>query len=172
MGLFKKKATPQEFFTACLKKTHDLAMNQGFVKGGVKFIPELLPYGNRLLQSDLKSEAFTSMYADNVKLLQALSDSCMMYGIILADTWHRHFSDLQMMAVTIEIEGPNGHIQNLVEGELNFTPQKFNQWLGTAFVTCLNEFCSIRGGDNKHLLTIPLVCYQLGISIMLSHYGF
>ena len=53
MKLFKKKATPSEFYVNCVKATHDLAMKQGLIKGGTKLIPELLPYGVQLLQLNL-----------------------------------------------------------------------------------------------------------------------
>ena len=172
MKLFKKKVTSSEFYTNCVKATHDLAMKHGLIKGGMKFIPELLPFGVRLLQSDLACDSIVSQYPDNVKLLQALSDRCLMYGIILADTWHHDFSHLQQMADEIDYNGPNGYIQDLVEEELGFTPQRFSQWLGAVFTTCINEYGSISNDGKDYLLKIPLACYQVGISMMLSHYGF
>ena len=172
MKLFKKKITSAEFYTNCVKATHDLAMKQGLIKGGVKFIPELLPFGVQLLQSDLACDAIVSQYPDNVKLLQALSDRCLMYGIILADTWHRDFSHLQEMADELDDNGPNGYIQDLVEEELGFTPQQFNHCLGNVFASCVNEYGSVSNGGKEYMLKIPLACYQVGISIMLSHYGF
>ena len=172
MKLFKKKVTPSEFYVNCVKATHDLAMKQGIIKGGAKKIPELQPYGVQLLHSDLSSDSVVSQYPDNARLIQALSDRCLMYGIILADTWHHDFSHLQEMADEIDYNGPNGYIQDLIEEELGFTPQRFSQWLGAVFTTCINEYGSISNDGKDYLLKIPLACYQVGISMMLSHYGF
>ena len=172
MKLFKKKMTPAEFYAACVKASHDLAMKNGLVKGGTKLIPELLPYGVQLLRSDLACDEIVSQYPDNAKLLQALGDRCLMYGIILADTWHRDFPHLQEMAEEIDENGPNNYIRDLVEDELGFTPSRFNQWLGAVFVTCMKEYGNLANDGRDYLLQIPLACYQVGISMMLSHYGF
>ena len=171
MGLFHKKTTPNEFYAACLKKTHDLAMKHGFVKGGVKFIPELMPYCDRLVKSDMECDEIIAQYPQNDQLLQALSYRCLMYGIILADTWHKNFSGLADMAETIEVEGPNGYIQDLVEDELGFTPKLFSQWMEAAFITCMTALGSIRESGEEYTLKILPACYQLGVSMMLSHYG-
>lgn len=171
MGLFGKKTTPESFYSNCLKKTHDLAAKHGFVIGGVKLIPELMPYCDRLVDSDMNCDDIVSQYSSNDQLLQALSYRCLMYGIILADTWHRDFSNLQEMADTIETDGPNGYIQDLVEGELGFTPKLFTQWMEAAFITCMTELGSIRESGEVYTLKILPACYQLGVSMMLSHYG-
>ena len=171
MRLFHKKLTPNDFYAICLKKTHDLAAKHGFVKGGVKFIPELMSYCDRLIKSDMECDEIISQYPQNDQLLQALSYRCLMYGIILADTWHKDFSALAEMADTIESEGPNGYIQELVEDELGFTPKLFSQWMEAAFIVCMQELGSIRESGEEYTLKILPACYQLGVSMMLSHYG-
>lgn len=171
MGLFSKKPTPEEFYAVCVKSIHDLGMKHGFVKGGVKLIPELLLYSGKLLNSDLNCPEVTSQYPDTVDLLQALSNRCLMYGIILADTWHREFSNLASMAEIIESDGPNGYIQPLVEDELGFTPQLFAQWMEAVFVTAMKDFGSVNSSETQYMLKIPMASYQLGVSMMLSHYG-
>lgn len=171
MKLFKKKMTPDEFHALCIKKTHELAMEHGFVKGGTKFVPELLPLCNWLVHSDLNCEAITSQFHDNVDLLEAICNRCMMYGIILADTWHRDFSYLQIKAQIIEADGPNGYIQPLVEDVLEFTPSQFKQWMEAVFLTCLTELGSIRNSGEEYTRKLFPTCFQVGVSMMLSHYG-
>lgn len=171
MGLFGKKTTPQDFYGKCLKSLHDLAAKHGFVKGGVKFIPELMPYCDRLVNSDMNCPEIVMQYPDNEKLLQALCYRCLMYGIILADTWHRDFANLAAMAETIEEEGPNGYIQDLVEDELGFTPKLFSQWMEAVYITAMTDLGSIRESGEQYTLKILPASYQLGISMMLSHYG-
>ena len=171
MRLFNRKTTPEGFYAICVKKTHDLAEKHGLVKGGVKLIPELIPYCWRLYNSDLDCDEIVMQYPSNDKLLQALSYRCLMYGIILAETWHRDFSRLEEMVDIIENEGPNGYIQNMVEGELGFSPTLFVQWMEAAFTTCMIEMGSIKESGEDYTVKIPMACYQLGVSMMLSHYG-
>ena len=171
MKLFGNITTPEMFYAQCVKKTHDLAMKHGLVKGGVKLIPELMPYCDRLVSSDLECDEIIMQYPENDQLIQAISYRCMMYGIILADTWHRDFSNLESKVDTIEEEGPNGYIQNLVEGPLGFTPRLFSQWMEAVFVTCMTEMGSIRESGEEYTWKIPQACYQMGVSMMLSHYG-
>ena len=96
---------------------------------------------------------------------------CLMYGIILADTWHRDFANLASMAETIEEEGPNGYIQDLVEDVLGFTPKLFSQWMEAVYITAMTDLGSIRESGEQYTLKILPASYQLGVSMMLSHYG-
>ena len=171
MGLFSKNVTPQKFYTLCLEKTHALAAEKGYVKCGVKLIPELMPYCDRLIESDINCPEILEQYSDNVSLVRIMDFRCMMYGIILANTWHLNFSRLPSMATTLEIDGPNNYIQLLVEGILSFTPTQFSQWLQEAYEACMLVYGEHAGDGTEYLFNTMRACYQLGISMMLSYYG-
>ena len=163
--------TPERFFAICIEKTHNLATKYGFVKGGVKLVPELMQYCERLINSDLSCEDIIQQYPDNAELIQAISYRCLMYGIILANTWYTSLAAVDDVYDDLETNGPNTLIQPLVEGKLNFTPKLFSQWMEAVYITCLTEFGSIEETSEEYSYKIMMACYQTGISMMLSHFG-
>ena len=85
----------------------------------------------------------------------------MMYGIILANTWYLNISRLPAMANTLELDGPNNHIQLLVEGALGFTSAQFSQWLQEAYEECLLVYGKSAGEGPEYLFNTMRACYQL-----------
>lgn len=162
--------TPREYYARCVKDTHDLAIKHGFVSGGVKAVPELMPLCRRLIDSDLNCSEITSEYSDTAELVEALSYRCLMYGIILANTWHNDFSNLGYITWKVERDGPNGYIQYLAEDVLGFTPSRFSSWMEAVYLTCMYALDEVDDMEEAHNYCIMEACFQMGVSMMLSHY--
>ncbi len=152
---------------------HDKARELGCIKSGVIFIPELIPYGQKLIDSDLHYDELLYSYPKANQFYHVMVLRALMYGIMLGNCWHNAFDDLDELYETVEEEGPNGLVEDLIEDELSkeLGKEQFTllaRWTFTVLVQQLPD----EDDPRQYLVQAFNAAYQLGVSVVLSHYGF
>ena len=177
--IFKNKnkgpSSESQFYAECVKAYHDIAKKHGFVKKGVVLIPELIPIGNKTVLGYLKDTSFQEQFDNPQMWYYAIMTLAIQAGMVLADKWHSNFSGLDSQFIDQIIEnGPEEDCKPLLkqigltddEKENDFYFEIFEKWVEKHEPYWKMSDCRI------YTLHAMLAAYQLGVSMILSDYGY
>lgn len=179
MGFFSKKPklpTPVEFYTTCCKAFHDLANEQELTPRGVIFVPELVRIGEETVLAFLKDPFFQMEFRSNPQqYYYVINTMCFMAGIVFGDKWHHQVSALKSGFVEEVIQyGPPDYATPLLEEVIGLDPEDTNALYGAIYGRWmeLHEPYWKLKDPRDYTFKLMLASYQLGVSIILTEYGF
>lgn len=169
-------ASPEEFYSACVKDYHSTAMKNGFAKRGLIFIPELMPIGEKTVLAFLKDPFFQMEFGSNPQLYYyAIMSLSLQAGIVFAAKWHSDFSSLKSGYVDQIIEeGPADECKPLLL-ELGLTDnEKENDFYRTIYARwmTMHEPYWKLSDPRDYTFRATVAAYQLGVSMILEKYGY
>ena len=166
MGLFSKKMSPQEFYTACVEDFHKEAMKRGLIKKGPRIIPELLQLGQQAVLIYFKNERLQSQFEDPETYYGFMVMTCIYFGAVFAKKWHEDFSGLSDYAAEMIRVGPYEDAKKLLNKDPGLSGAIYIRWSKMH-----KPYWSLQDPRN-YTFNGMLAAYQLGISIVLESYGY
>ena len=178
--IFKKKnkgpSSTAQFYADCVKDYHEIAKERGFIKKGIVLIPELIPIGNKTVIAYLQDPFFKTEYKNNKQMYYyAVMVFTLQTGMIFANKWHLNFSGLTPEYVDKVIkDGPADEGIPLLK-QIGLTDNAkeniFYRAIFDKFFEKLKPYANNKDLGN-YTFQAMLAAYQLGVSIMLSDYGY
>lgn len=180
MGLFSRKPKvlePAKFYAMSCQTFHDMA-NSGLslTPRGVIFVPELLSIGQEAVLRCLQNPTLQRRYKNNPEgYYYAIATDCFDVGIVFADKWHNQVSALK-----------NGFIEEVFNGNISdYSTPIIEQVIGwddydrapfyKDLFNCWKElhapYWKLRD-PREYTFNLMLAAYQLGVSVILTQYGF
>lgn len=172
-----RTASPEmRFYNDCVEDFHKAALRKGFVNRGVIFIPELIPFGEKIVLAFLEDRSFQMQFGDNPQLYYyVIMSLSLQAGIVFAEKWHSDYSALKSgYANQIIEEGPADACKPFLaqlgltdsEKENDFYYAIFERWL------VMNEPYWKLSDPRNYTFNAMVAAYQLGISMILEKLGY
>ena len=80
------------FYSDCIADYHAEAAKMGVATKGIIFIPELIPYGEKILLTFLQDPIIEMEFSDPRTYYYAIMSFGIQSGIVFAAKWHEDFS--------------------------------------------------------------------------------
>lgn len=180
MGLFSRKPklpNAIEFYNTCCKEFHDLAMSEWeLAPRGIIFVPELVRIGEDTVLAFLKDPFFQMEYRSNPQMYYyVINVMCFMAGVVFGDKWHHQVSELKSGFVEEVIKyGPPDYASPILEEVIGLEPDdcnNFYQMLYGCWMNLHEPYWKLKD-PREYTFKLLLASYQLGVSIVLTEYGF
>ena len=166
------RITPvNKFYDDCVTDFHAEAARIGVATTGLIFIPELIPYGERILLTFLQDPFFEMEFPDPRMFYYAIMSLGIQSGIVFAQTWHDAFSQLDQQYNMVAKRGPSDCANELLA---KYFPRSISRNQGNYFYqkifdrfTEMHEpYWQLRD-PRQYTFKALLAAYQLGVSMML-----
>ena len=167
----------KEFYAECVETFQNIVKEAGYLENPV-FIPELIPIGQKVTLEFLNDNFFQLEFGDNpIQYYYVINSLCLQAGCVIADKWHSDFDQLKNGFVdTVIEEGPAAYAKPIFEKEFNLDSDNdageklysviFNEWLELH-----KPYWELRD-PREYTFNAMLASFQVGISMILSKYGY
>ena len=164
------------FYSDCVVDYHTEAAKMGVATKGTIFIPELIPYGERILLTFLRDPVIEMEFSDPRTYYYAIMSFGIQSGIVFAAKWHEDFSGLDEQFDMVSALGPSFYANDLLEKHF---PSDISRDQGNTFYYMIFErleeehkpYWQLRD-PRQYTFKALLAAYQLGVSMMLEKLGY
>lgn len=180
MGLFSRKPTlpdPARFYAISCEKFHNMA-NEGLelTPNGLILVPELLEIGQKVILALLQDPSLQRRCGTNPETYYyVITAHSFDAGLVFGDRWHNNVSSLKSGFVDEVIKGDineysNPIIENII-GWDDYTRAPFYKDLFDCWKELHAPYWKLRD-PREYTFSLMLAAYQLGVSVILTQYGF
>lgn len=169
-------APVNKFYEKCVTVFHAEAARQGVAATGPIIIPELIPYGERILLVFLQDPFFETEFPDPRMYYYAIMSLGIQSGIVFASTWHDDFSQLDRQFDKVSAFGPSDYANELLQKHF---PRSISRNQGNSFYQKIFEkFTEMHEpywkflDPRQYTFKALLAAYQLGVSMMLERLNY
>lgn len=180
MGLFARKPKmldPKKFYTVSCEKFHDMAnLGLELTPRGVIFVPELIRIGGETILAWLQDPAFQQRFGHSVETYYyVLAVRSFEAGLVFGDKWHHQVSALKSGFVEEVIKGDiNDYVNPIIDNVMHmdeYTQASFYKDIFDCWTELHAPYWKLRD-PRDYTFNLLLAAYQLGVSVILTKYGF